>query len=105
MATQLQESYHDALEYVKNITALGGNGEMAEYSTRYINNSIEVAIDRAIAKLNPSQFATKLDIQEVRLEMKSMEHRLLKWQIGIAVAIITTNLSVTFAMLKLMLGH
>ncbi len=78
--------------------ALGGNGEMAEYTTRYINNSIEAAIDRAIAKLNPSQFATKLDMQ-------SMEHRLLKWQIGIAVAIITTNLSVTFAMLKLMLGH
>lgn len=98
MATQLQESYNDALEYVKNITALGGNSQMAEYNTRYINSSIEAAIDRAIAKLNPSQFATKLDMQ-------SMEHRLLKWQLGIAVAIITTNLSVTFAMLKLMLGH
>lgn len=105
MATKLQESYNDSLEYVKNIIALGGNRDMAEYTTRYINHSIEAAIDRAIEKLNPSQFATKLDIQDVRLEMKSMEHQLLKWQIGIAVAIISTNLSVNFAMLKFFVGH
>ena len=33
------------------------------------------------------ELATKGDIQDVRLEMKSMEMRLLKWQIGLAVAI------------------
>ena len=101
MAVKLQESYQDSLEYVKNITALGGCVDMAEYQARYINHSIEVVIDRVVEKLNPAQFATKLDVQELRIEMKAMEHRLLKWQIGISIATISSMI----AMFKFFIGH
>ena len=33
------------------------------------------------------ELATKGDIQEIRLEIKALELRLLKWQIGIALAL------------------
>ena len=39
------------------------------------------------------ELATKGDIQDVRLEMKAMEMRLLKWQIGLAVSIVSFMLA------------
>ena len=49
------------------------------------------ALQRALDRYDEAsrrELATKGDIQDVRLEMKSMEMRLLKWQIGLALAII-----------------
>lgn len=46
---------------------------MAQYQARYINHSIEAAIDRAIEKLNPSQFATKQDIMKLENDILRLE--------------------------------
>ena len=48
------------------------------------------ALQRALDRYDEAsrrELATKGDIQDVRLEMKSMEMRLLKWQLGIAAAL------------------
>lgn len=72
---------------------------MAEYQIRYHKNYVHQTIKEYIADLHLERFATKEDLQNVRLEMKDMKHQLLMWQIGIGVTIMSAN----FAMLKFML--
>lgn len=71
----------DTLAYCKTLQDAGMSAQQAEAMAR--------AQQKAIAEMMSAQeLATKGDIQDVRLEMKAMEMRLLKWQIGLAIAII-----------------
>jgi hypothetical protein len=76
MSAVINKHQYDALDYVRQIKKFGGDEKMAEYQTRYINHSIESAIDRAIEKLNLSQFATKSDITKLENDIKHLEARL-----------------------------
>jgi hypothetical protein len=65
---------------------------MATYQARYNKNYVEKTIKETIADLHLEQFATKEDLQKLKSE-------LLRWQIGIAVVIMSAN----FALFKIML--
>ena len=54
--------------------------------------ALQTALDR-YDEASRRELATKGDIQDVRLEMKAMEMRLLKWQIGLAVSIVSFMLA------------
>ena len=108
MTTLLKEIYIDGLEYVQNLKKLGGNEKMAEYQTRYINQSTEAAIDRAIEKLNLERFATREDLRKVEHDLEkfkiSIESKLFKHTAFTTAVIVLTNLptSVKNAILTLL---
>jgi len=85
----------DSLGYVKKLEAAGFTRQQAEAQADALREQTEAqaaALQKALDKYDEASrkdLATKGDIQDVRLEMKSMEMRLLKWQIGIAAATIT----------------
>ena len=84
----------DALEYVERLKAAGMPEELAKVQAETMRRQADAqsaALQRALDRYDEAsrrELATKGDIQDVRLEMKSMEMRLLKWQIGLALAII-----------------
>lgn len=84
----------DALEYFERLKAAGMPEELAKIQAETMRRQADAqsaALQRALDKYDEAsrrELATKGDIQDVRLEMKSMEMRLLKWQIGLALAII-----------------
>ena len=84
----------DALEYFERLKAAGMPEELAKVQAETMRRQADAqsaALQRALDKYDDAsrrELATKGDIQDVRLEMKSMEMRLLKWQIGLALAII-----------------
>ena len=84
----------DALEYFERLKAAGMPEELAKVQAETMRRQADAqsaALQRALDKYDEASrrgLATKGDIQDVRLEMKSMEMRLLKWQIGLALAII-----------------
>ena len=71
----------DTLAYSRNLQDAGMPREQAD-ALAYAQKK---AFDEMITA---KELATKGDIQDVRLEMKAMELRLLKWQIGLAITII-----------------
>lgn len=71
----------DTLAYSRTLQDAGMPVEQADALARAQKAAID---EMAEAK----ELARKDDIQGLRLEMKAMEMRLLKWQIGLAVAII-----------------
>jgi hypothetical protein len=74
--------------------------KMSDFQIRYHKNYVHQTSKEYIADdLHLERFATKEDLQNVRLEMKDMKHQLLMWQIGIGITIMSAN----FAMLKFML--
>ena len=85
----------DALEYFERLKAAGMPEELAKIQAETMRRQADAqsaALQRALDRYDEAsrrELATKGDIQDVRLEMKSMEMRLLKWQIGIAAATIT----------------
>ena len=84
----------DALEYFERLKAAGMPEELAKIQAETMRRQADAqsaALQRALDRYDEAsrrELATKGDIQDVRLEMKSMEMRLLKWQIGLALAII-----------------
>ncbi len=84
----------DALEYFERLKAAGMPEELAKVQAETMRRQADAqsaALQRALDRYDEAsrrELATKGDIQDVRLEMKSMEMRLLKWQIGLALAII-----------------
>ena len=84
----------DALEYIEKLKTAGMPEELAKIQAETMRRQADAqsaALQRALDKYDDAsrrELATKGDIQDVRLEMKSMEMRLLKWQIGLALAII-----------------
>ena len=84
----------DALEYFEKLKTAGMPEELAKIQAETMRRQADAqsaALKRALDKYDDAsrrELATKGDIQDVRLEMKSMEMRLLKWQIGLALAII-----------------
>ena len=72
----------DALGYFEKLKAAGFTEEQAKTQAAALQKALD-KYDEASRK----DLATKGDIQDVRLEMKSMEMRLLKWQLGIAAAL------------------
>ena len=70
----------DTLNYSKALIEAGMPQEQAEAFAR----AQKTAFDEV---MSAKELATKGDIQDIRLEMKSMEMRLLKWQFGIALAL------------------
>lgn len=84
----------DALEYFERLKAAGMPEELAKVQAETMRRQADAqsaALQRALDKYDEASrrgLATKGDIQDVRLEMKSMEMRLLKWQVGLALAII-----------------
>ncbi len=71
----------DTLAYSRTLQDAGMPVEQADALAR----AQKAAIDEMV---EAKELARKDDIQGLRLEMKAMEMRLLKWQIGLAVAII-----------------
>ena len=84
----------DALEYFERLKAAGMPEELAKVQAETMRRQADAqsaALQRALDRYDEAsrrELATKGDIQDVRLEMKSMEMRLLKWQIGLVLAII-----------------
>lgn len=84
----------DALEYFEKLKTAGMPEELAKIQAETMRRQADAqsaALQRALDKYDDAsrrELATKGDIQDVRLEMKSMEMRLLKWQVGLALAII-----------------
>ena len=84
----------DALEYFEKLKTAGMPEELAKVQAETMRRQADAqsaALQRALDKYDEASrrgLATKGDIQDVRLEMKSMEMRLLKWQVGLALAII-----------------
>ena len=84
----------DALEYFERLKAAGMPEELAKIQAETMRRQADAqsaALQRALDRYDEAsrrELATKGDIQDVRLEMKSMEMRLLKWQIGLPLAII-----------------
>ena len=84
----------DALEYFEKLKTAGMPEELAKIQAETMRRQADAqsaALQRALDRYDEAsrrELATKGDIQDVRLEMKSMEMRLLKWQIGLALAII-----------------
>ena len=84
----------DALEYFERLKAAGMPEELAKVQAETMRRQADAqsaALQRALDRYDEAsrrELATKGDIQDVRLEMKSMEMRLLKWQIGLALAIV-----------------
>ena len=84
----------DALEYFERLKAAGMPEELAKIQAETMRRQADAqsaGLQRALDRYDEAsrrELATKGDIQDVRLEMKSMEMRLLKWQIGLALAII-----------------
>ncbi len=84
----------DALEYFERLKAAGMPEELAKVQAETMRRQADAqsaALQRALDRYDEAsrrELATKGDIQDVRLEMKSMEMRLLKWQIGLDLAII-----------------
>ena len=72
----------DTLAYSKTLQDAGMPREQADALAHAQKKAIEEMV-------TAKELATKGDIQDVRLEMKSMEMRLLKWQIGLAITVIT----------------
>jgi len=73
----------DTLGYFEKLKAAGVPDAQAKVQVEAMQDVV-----RQYDESSRKELATKGDIQDVRLEMKSMEMRLLKWQIGLAVAII-----------------
>ncbi len=73
----------DTLGYFEKLKAAGVPDAQAKVQVEAMQDVV-----RQYDESSRKELATKGDIQNVRLEMKSMEMRLLKWQIGLAVAII-----------------
>ena len=79
----------DALGYFEKLKAAGFTEEQAKAQATALREQTETqaaALQKALDKYDEASrkdLATKGDIQDVRLEMKSMEMRLLKWQLGI----------------------
>lgn len=80
----------DTLGYFEKLKAAGVPEAQAKVQVEVMQGVVQ-SYDEASRK----ELATRGDIQDVRkeiqdlrLEMKNMEMRLLKWQIGLAVAII-----------------
>ena len=73
----------DTLGYFEKLKAAGVSDAQAKVRVEAMQDVV-----RQYDESSRKELATKGDIQNVRLEMKSMEMRLLKWQIGLAVAII-----------------
>lgn len=73
----------DTLGYFEKLKAAGFTEEQARVQVEAMQGFV-----RSYDEASRSELATKGDIQDVRLEMKAMEMRLLKWQIGLAAAII-----------------
>jgi hypothetical protein len=99
MAAILKEDYNDPLEYARNLKQLGMSEEMATYQARYNKNYVEKTIKETIADLHLERFATKEDVQKVRVELQLIKSELLRWQIGIGIAIMSAN----FALFKFMI--
>ena len=83
----------DTLGYFQKLKAAGVPEEQAQIQAdalRLQSEAQAAALQKALDKYDEASrkdLATKGDIQDVRLEMKSMEMRLLKWQLGIAAAL------------------
>ncbi len=72
----------DALAYFEKLKAAGVPEEQARVQANAFRDFSLLQDDR-----NRQELATKGDIQEIRLEIKALELRLLKWQFGIALAL------------------
>ncbi len=83
----------DALDYFERLKAAGVPEAQAKVQAETLRRQADAqaaALQKALDKYDEASrkdLATKGDIQDVRLEMKSMEMRLLKWQLGIAAAL------------------
>ena len=83
----------DALDYFERLKAAGVPEAQAKVQAETLRRQADAqaaALQKALDKYDEASrkdLATKGDIQDVRLEMKSMEMRLLKWQLGIGAAL------------------
>ena len=73
----------DTLGYFGKLKATGFTEEQARVQAELLRDTLEKYDESSRREL-----VTRSDIQDIRLEMKSMELRLLKWQIGLTLAII-----------------
>ena len=96
--TALAETF-DSLGYFERLKEAGVPEPQARVQADALRQQTEaqrVALQSALDRYDEAsrrELATKGDIQDVRLEMKAMEMRLLKWQIGLAVSIVSFMLA------------
>ncbi len=89
----------DSLGYFERLKEAGVPEPQARVQADTLRQQTEaqrVALQSALDRYDEAsrrELATKGDIQDVRLEMKAMEMRLLKWQIGLAVSIVSFMLA------------
>ena len=89
----------DSLGYFERLKEAGVPEPQARVQADALRQQTEaqrVALQSALDRYDEAsrrELATKGDIQDVRLEMKAMEMRLLKWQIGLAVSIVSFMLA------------
>ena len=89
----------DSLGYFEKLKDAGVPEPQARVQADTLRQQTEaqrVALQSALDRYDEAsrrELATKGDIQDVRLEMKAMEMRLLKWQIGLAVSIVSFMLA------------
>lgn len=78
----------DTLGYAKKLEAAGFTRQQAEVQAEILREHAEAqnAAVRNILDSRDKDIATKADIERVRADMKSLELRLLKWQLGIGAA-------------------
>ena len=89
----------DSLGYFERLKEAGVPEPQARVQADALRQQTEaqrVALQSALDRYDEAsrrELATRGDIQDVRLEMKAMEMRLLKWQIGLAVSIVSFMLA------------
>lgn len=101
-------SHFDALGYVEKSTKLGVNEDVARFQARELESVFDMAVAKANQHLDKelNTVATKLDIQELkselRSEMKALRFELLRWVVGVGVTTIIAISGIMFTLLKLM---
>lgn len=109
----LAKRHFDVLDYVETSKKLGVDEAVAKYQARQIEEAIDIAIDRSKEEVehHGKEFATKADIAEVRneiievrnelkLDIKDVEIKLIKWVIGAASVSSITILGALFSAVR-----
>jgi hypothetical protein len=91
----------DTHELVKDLKASGFTDAQAEAVTRAIRASQDFDLSDLAAKSDLAE--VRLEIERVRLEMATLEARLIKWVIGVGVAAVIALTGVIWAATQILL--
>ncbi len=76
MASAAKKQHFDALAFVKKSKAFGVKEELAEYQARSLEQVIDIAASNTQEEFNMRELATKMDVHEVRAEIKDLRTEL-----------------------------